>query len=87
MTCPQCQKRAFARGSQLGKTITCENCLEDILVVATLAESQEPVAEPSPITAVKSPPGQDLKDTSPGGSSATERPITLTTDDLLPESA
>ena len=87
LTCPQCHKRAFARGSQLGKIITCENCLEDILVVATLAESQEPVAEPSPITAVKSPPGQDLKDTSPGGSSATERPITLTTDDLLPESA
>lgn len=87
LTCPQCQKRAFARGSQLGKTITCENCLEDILVVATLAESPEPVSEPSPITAVESPPGQDLKGTSPGGSSATESTIKLTTDDLLPESA
>ena len=85
LTCPQCQKRAFARGSQLGKTITCENCLEDILVVATLAESQEPVAEPSPITAVESLPGQDLKGTSPGGSPASESPIKLTTDDLLPE--
>ncbi|MDP7206312.1 MAG: hypothetical protein QGH11_12130, partial [Pirellulaceae bacterium] len=84
LTCTECGKRAFARGSQLGQTIVCENCLEDILVVATTAEEmeptlQDPVADLEPATS----PGREnlvVDDTPPSASS-----VQLTSDDLVPE--
>jgi predicted nucleic acid-binding Zn-ribbon protein len=81
LTCPQCGKRAFARGSQLGKTIICENCLEDILVVATLAESPEPSLQSQPMPAVELVSSTDTDD-APSGTPS----IRLTSDDLVPES-
>jgi DNA-directed RNA polymerase subunit RPC12/RpoP len=78
LSCTQCGHRAVARGSQLGGTITCENCLEEILVVATTAGIGELAEEESLISVVEATPDTlETLDVAP--------PIKLTSDDLIPE--
>jgi len=85
LTCAQCGKRAFARGSQLGQTIICENCLEDILVVATTAEDMEPTPQDPPVAGLEpaSSPGVEtlVADEAPPSAPS----VQLTSDDLVPE--
>jgi predicted RNA-binding Zn-ribbon protein involved in translation (DUF1610 family) len=41
LNCPQCGQLIFARGHQLGSSVMCDNCLEDVPVTA--ASPQQPV--------------------------------------------
>jgi len=85
LTCTECGKRAFARGSQLGETIVCENCLEDILVVATQAEDTEPIPQAPSVAELEPASSPGVETLAPDEPPPSAPSVQLTSDDLVPE--